>query len=503
MSLGHVYLVGAGPGQLDLITVRGRKLLEKCDCVVYDYLANPELLQWVPEHAHRVYVGKIPDAPHKTQDEINEILVEQAQSYKRVVRLKGGDPLIFGRGGEEAAVLDQAGIAFDIIPGVTSGLAAATYAGIPLTHRDSSSSVTFMTGREKKGKERSAHDWKALAGSGTLVCYMGVKALPSIAENLLANGKDPQTPAAIIEWATYDRQRVVIGTLESLPAKATAEHIGNPSIIVIGPVVSCREEMAWFDKRPLFGKTVLVTRSRKQEGGLVDSLRHVGATVVSQPSMHIELAENTSAVDDEIEQLQNYQWIAFTSQNAVEHFCDRLFEKGYDARQFASCKIAAVGPATERALHDYGLRADIIPKSYDAEHLAESLSQEGVHGTVLLPQADNARTVLVDGLRAAGFAVQTLVVYRSVTEENSIQVQDKQIDAVTFASSVTVSRFITQVGKEGLHYLRDHNCAFIAIGQQTAEAMEAASLPVTEIADEATLSGLVQATISALSDDLS
>lgn len=501
-SSPRVYLVGAGPGDRGLITVRGLQLLEDCDCVVYDYLANPELLDAAPNNAEWIYVGKIVGEKHKTQDEINAILLQTAQKYKRIVRLKGGDPLMFGRGGEEAAVLHAHDIYFEIIPGVTSGLAVPCYAGIPITHRDCSSSAVFLTGREKTGKTESAHDWAALATVGTIVCYMGVAAFSEISRQLMDHGKAASTPAAVIQWGTYDRQRVVIGTLESLAEKINEQKITSPSIIVIGEVVNCRHEMAWYDQRPLFSKRIMVTRSQKQQGTLATLLRDAGATVIHNPSMRVEATPNRAHLDAAIDACATLQWIAFTSQNAVAYFMQRIFERALDVRIFATLKIAAVGPATARALEDYGLRADCVPTRYDAEHLAAAMNMNGKNaeqrGSVLLPQANNARPVLADGLRDLGFTVQQVECYCSITEENSYDVTDKNIDAVTFASSVTVQRFVAQVGSSGVAYLIKNNCQFIAIGKQTAASMRDMSLPVSAIADESTLSSLVDACIDSL-----
>ncbi len=493
----RVYLVGAGPGDLGLITVRGHELLQTCDCVIYDYLANPELLDLVPTQAERLYVGKISGQPHKTQDEINAIIVAAAKRHLRIVRLKGGDPLLFGRGGEEASVLKHAGIYFEIVPGVTSGLAVPCYAGIPVTHRDCSSSAVFLTGREKAGKDSSSHDWAALASVGTIVCYMGVKAFPEISEQLIKHGKPADTAAAVIQWGTYEKQRVVIGTLADLPERMREKDIGSPSIIVVGEVVNCREDMSWYDQRPLFGKRILVTRSAQQQGTLAKLLRQAGASVHAHASMRIEETSNLPALDAAIESLPDMQWIAFTSQNGVRYFFQRLFARGKDVRMLAHCKIAAVGPATARCLEEFGLRADCVPQSYDSEHLAERLA-EREPGKILLPQAQNARPVLAEALSAAGYQVRTVEAYSSVTVANSLDVRSLGLDAVTFASSVTVQRFLEQVSAEGLAFLIEHGCEFIAIGERTAETMRSLQVPVTVVASESTLPGLVQACIQAL-----
>ena len=491
---GRVYLVGAGPGDVGLMTLRGWELLQQCDCVIYDYLANPELLKVVPTDAEQLYVGKISGQKHKSQDEINQIIVAAASQHKHIVRLKGGDPLLFGRGGEEASVLKKAEIEFEIVPGVTSGLAVPCYAGIPVTHRDCSSSAVFLTGREKPGKSESSHDWAALATVGTIVCYMGVSAFPDIRDNLINNGKDPKTPAAVIQWGTYDRQRVVVGNLSDLPERMQQANIGSPSIIVIGDVVNCRFDMAWYDQRPLFGKRILVTRSAQQQGRLAKLLKEAGASVHAHASMEIVETDKLDKLDAALEALSEKQWIAFTSQNGVRYFFNRLFTIGKDVRCLAHCKIAAVGPATARCLEEFGLRADCIPQSYDAEHLAERLA-EREPGAILLPQANNARPVLAEALTKAGYDVHVVEAYRSITLENSLLVEDLELDAVTFASSVTVQRFLEQVGEKGLAFLIKSECKFVAIGDRTAQTMREHDVPVSRIAKESTLPGLVDACI--------
>lgn len=494
---GRVYLVGAGPGDIGLITLRGWELLQQCDCVIYDYLANPELLDVVPATAERIYVGKISGQAHKKQEEINDIIVEAAQHHQHIVRLKGGDPLLFGRGGEEASVLKQADIEFEIIPGVTSGLAVPCYAGIPVTHRDCSSSAVFITGREKPGKTESAHNWSALASVGTIVCYMGVSAFPEIRDKLMQHGKDGATPAAVIQWGTYDRQRVVVATLNDLPELMQAQNIGSPSIIVIGDVVNYRFDMAWYDQRPLFGKRILVTRSKSQQGRLSKLLKEAGATVHHHASMRIEQTDKLEELDAAIAALTQMQWLAFTSQNAVRYFFQRLFTLGKDVRALAHCKIAAVGPSTAACLEEYGLRADCVPESYDSEHLAERLA-EREPGAILIPQANNARPVLATALRQAGFEVRTVEAYCSITEANALDVRDMELDAVTFASSVTVERFIQQAGAHGLAFLKQAGCQFIAIGERTAQTMRELHVPVSAVARESTLPGLVEACKHAL-----
>lgn len=496
---GTVYLAGAGPGDIGLVTVRCVDLLRRCDCVVYDYLANPGLLDEVPSTAERIYVGKRYGETHLKQEQINDIIVDAARRHRRVVRLKGGDPLVFGRGGEEAAILKSLGIPFEIVPGVTSGIAAPCYAGIPVTDRRHASSVAFITGRERPGADGSRHDWAAIAKMGTVVCYMGVSRLAEICQSLIDHGKPAETPAAIIEWGTYDNQRVEIGTITDLPERARAAGIGNPAIIVIGEVVTCRHEMAWYDTRPLFGKRVLVTRSGGGSDRLSRLLRQAGAQVLAHPAQRFEPPDDWAAVDAAIADLRDQDWVAFTSQNAVRFFCDRLFATGRDARAFGDCRIAAVGPGTGNVLGEYGLKPDLVPGSFDAVHLAEAVQGSGDSaGRILLPQADNARGELADTLSQAGWQVETRVAYRAVALKTRVDVTSMAIDAVTFASAATVQRFLDQVGESGRQHLIESGCAFIAIGPRTADGMRAANVPVTTVAEASTLPGLVHAVITAL-----
>ncbi|MFW5845804.1 MAG: uroporphyrinogen-III C-methyltransferase [Planctomycetota bacterium] len=505
---GTVHLVGAGPGDPGLITLRAAELLQRCDCVIYDYLANPELLELVPDAAERCYVGKIgaqgdQARPPETgeargrrgnwkQDDINALLLAKARQHASVVRLKGGDPLMFGRGGEEALALREAGIPFSIVPGVTAGIAVPAYAGIPVTHRDCASSVVFVTGREKPGKERSAHDWDALAGIGTLVLYMGVSKLPEISRELIARGRDPQTPAAMIQWGTYPRQRVLNADLASLPERAHGAGMGSPSVVVIGQVAALREHMAWYDTRPLFGKRVVVTRANAGASRLSQLLREAGAEALEWPAMDLRDAP-AAALDAAIAALPGHDWVAFSSANAVRAMARRLAVRQLDARAFAPCRIAAVGPATATALADMGLRADLIPEQADASGLAQALLAAGAR-QVLLPQADNARPEVAEQLRAGGAMVSAIAVYEAVpiTERRDLN-QAGAIDAVTFASAATVERFCQQVRPADRQTLIRQGCRFVAIGPRTAEALQTAGLPLAATAQEPSLPALVAA----------
>lgn len=495
---GTVYLVGAGPGDPGLMTVRGRALLAQADCVIYDYLANPQLLDEIPAQAERFYVGKIAgtDYPWK-QSAINELLLTQAHAHRCVVRLKGGDPLCFGRGGEEAMLLRAHGIRFEMVPGVTAGLAVPCYAGIPVTHRDHASSVVFLTGREKQGKERSAHDWDALAGIGTLVIYMGVSKLATISAELISRGRAPDTPAAFIQWGTYERQRVLVATLATIAAEAEAGGYGSPAIVVIGEVVNCRETMAWYDQRPLFGRRVVVTRASERQSRLATLLREQGATVLEWPAARF-VAADTAVLDAATSALATHEWVCFTSPKAVAFLTAHLRQQQRDARVFGSCQVAAVGASTAAALADFGLRADLVPERYDADHLARDLLARAA-GSVLLPQADNARPQLRDTLQGAGLQVTALATYRAEAIGERHEVSEAAIDCVTFTSAATVDRFLAQVGPAGRRQLIDRGCAFIAIGAQTGAAVTAAGLPLTRLAAQASLPDLVTAVVEQFS----
>jgi len=396
MKKGTVYLVGAGPGDPDLITVKAVECLKQADVVIYDFLAAPKLLKYAREDAEVIYVGKKGGDHTLPQDKINELIAEKAKEGHMVVRLKGGDPFIFGRGGEEAEILAQAGIPFEIVPGVTSAIAAPAYAGIPLTHRRYNTSVAFITGHEDPTKEESTIDWSKLAtGVGTLVFLMGVKNLPSITENLIAAGRDPKTPVALVRWGTTPRQVTLTGTLETIVADVKAAGLKPPSIIIVGEVIELRETLNWFEKRPLLGKTVVVTRARAQASDLVDKLSDLGAECLECPTIKVVPPDDWGHLDAAIDNLETYDWLIFTSVNGVSYFFERLYEKGLDVRAVKDVRTAAIGPATAKRLGDFGLKSDIIPKTYQAESVVEAFEKEDMEEKrVLLPRAKEARPIL-------------------------------------------------------------------------------------------------------------
>ncbi len=460
-SGGIVYLVGAGPGDPGLLTVRGRELLADCDAVVFDALANPALLP-VPDAAGRPElhdVGKRGgSAASARQEEIDALLVALGRSGRRVVRLKGGDPFVFGRGSEEAEALRAAGVPFEVVPGVTAGIAAPAYAGIPVTHRGVATSVTFVTGHEDPAQGEGRTDWEALArAGGTIVLYMGMKTLPRIAAALAAGGMSLDTPAAAVQWGTHARQRTLVATLGTLAARAADAGIGAPVITVIGPVVGLRERIAWLEQRPLFGARVVVTRAAAipaggRAGGMAERLRALGAGVIEAPATRIEPLD-LAPVRAAVGRLASFDWIAFTSQVAVELFWGALREAGMDARALAGRKLCAVGPATADALLARGLAPDVVPQRFVAEGLLEALgSRADVKGAAFLYiAAADARDALPAGLGKLGAAVETVRAYRSVPDAGGARAAAEalargEVDYVAYASGGAVKAFVDAVG---------------------------------------------------------
>ncbi|MDL2209824.1 uroporphyrinogen-III C-methyltransferase [Desulfovibrio sp. OttesenSCG-928-O18] len=495
---GIVYLVGAGPGDAGLLTLRGKELLEGCDVVVYDYLANDEFLHYARPGAEVIYVGKTGGDHTLPQAEINRLIVAKALEGKSVVRLKGGDPYMFGRGAEEAEELLEAGIAFEVVPGVTSAIAGPAYAGIPLTHRAFASSVCFATGHEDPTKPGSAHNWKALAtGASTLVFFMGMKNLPEIVTNLTANGMDGATPAALVRWGTTPDHKSVTGTLADLPRLAREHGFSAPSLIVIGHVVSLRDSLNWFEKKPLLGRGVLVTRSREQASGMARGLAALGAKVVEFPTIRIEPVEDAAPVREAVCRLREYDWVVFTSPNGVRCFWASLDALGLDARAFAAANVAAIGPATAEALAEKGIRADFVPRTYVAEDLLAGLLAQGVAGKrILIPRAESARDVLPQGLAQAGADCRVLPVYRTLPaacdgEDLTALLEAGSIRYVTFASSSTVTNFLAAVGKETL--ARYPDLRFACIGPVTAKTLEDAGFTCHVMPAAHTIPALVAA----------
>lgn len=504
MSQGKVFLVGAGPGDPGLLTVRGKQLIDSADAVVYDALANMALLPPGARETGRpelYYVGKRSGAKDSvTQEEINELLVKLAREGKRVVRLKGGDPFVFGRGSEEAQALNDSSIAFEIVPGITAGIAAPAYAGIPVTHRGLSTSVTFVTGHEDPSKPRSQTNWSALAKSGgTIVLYMGTKTLKTIASTLIREGMPSEIPAAAIQWGTHPKQRTVVAALESIAEKAEKEKLTAPVITVIGWSVVLRDELNWFEQRPLFGKRIVVTRATQQAQSLTEKLRELGADVVELPAIRIARLD-LSPLREAIHRLPTFDWLILTSQNAVSIFWEQLLGEGRDARALAGLKVAAVGPATAGALLEHGITVDVIPERFVAEAMLDVFRarEDIAQAKVLYVTAEGARDVLPRGLRELNAEVTVIEAYRSIPDGEgasrlSKALEADRIDLVTFTSGSAVRGFVDAVGSD-----LAQKAPAASMGEQTSAALRDAGIEVKAEAEESTLDGLVAAVLSAV-----
>ena len=504
---GFVYLVGAGPGDPGLITVKGRECISRADVIVYDYLANDALLFFASPAAELIYAGKVGGAHNRDQEQINDLLVEKAISGKVVARLKGGDPFVFGRGGEECEALVDAGIPFEVVPGVTAGIGAPAYAGIPLTHREFTTSVAFVTGHEHPGKEKSEIDWDRLSlGSGTVVFYMGMKNLPQIVENLVANGRSPETPVALIRWGTRPEQEVLTGTLSDIVGKAARAAFKAPAVTVVGEVVRLRERLAWFDNRPLSGRGVLVTRASDQAGEFSAMLAEKGARVYECPTINIIPPEKYTELDRAIESLDGFDWLVFTSVNAVGFFFDRLTALGLDTRAIGSTRVCAVGPKTAASLHPYGIIADLIPDDYKAEGVIAAFRSVGAKGLrFLFPKGDRARDLLPEGLTGLGGEVMAPVAYRNVIPEYLPDpvlksLEERKVDCATFTSSSTVENLAVMLGENRfLHLLEGVTVA--AIGPVTAASCRVLGLDVHIEPPEHTLAAMTEAIVEYFSKD--
>jgi uroporphyrinogen III methyltransferase/synthase len=479
--MSKVYLIGAGPGDPGLFTLRGRELLSSCDVVVYDHLASPTLLALARHDAEIIYAGKQGGDHTLPQKRINELLVQKARQGKSVARLKGGDPYMFGRGAEEAEELLAAGVAFEVVPGVSSAIAAAAYAGIPLTHRAYASSVCFATGHEDPGKPEERRNWAALAKSaGTLVFFMGMKNLPEISRKLIDNGMHRDTSAALICWGTTPEHRSCVSTLAKLPEDAAQHGFTAPSLIVIGDVVKLRDSLNWFEHKPLLGKGVVVTRNREQASGIAALLAEQGARVLEFPMIRIEPLPDYAPLRQALCCLSRYDWIIFSSVNGVAFFRRELEALRLDARALAGLQVAAIGPATAKALAGLGIAPDFVPDASVAESALAGLLRLGVKGRrVLIPRAREARDVLPEGLEEAGAAVDVIPVYATVPsgegrDEMLGLLEKGAVQAVTFASSSTVRNFLQLVPAETLH--RHPELRFACIGPVTARTLEDAGL---------------------------
>lgn len=494
---GKVYLIGAGPGDPGLLGLKAKECLEAADAVVYDRLADPRILAFARKDAEMVYVGKASANHTMRQPDINKLLVKLAAEGKTVARLKGGDPFVFGRGGEEAIELQEAGLPFEFVPGVTSAIAVAEYAGIPVTHRHVATSFAVITGHEDPTKGASSINWKGLATAvDTLVFLMGVENIEKISSQLIANGRSASCPAAVIRWGTHPEQRTLVTTLGNAAADVRKNNLKPPAIFLVGEVVKLRSQLQWFDNKPLFGKTVIVTRARAQASELTKKLEALGARVIEAPAIKILPPADYTALDTAIASLSSYKWVVLTSANGVEYFFSRLQAAGKDARSLCGLKIAAIGSATAKALAGHGITADLIPSAYKAEELADALAgQIGKGDRILIPRARVAREVLPQHLRDIGACVDVVTAYETVTDcpnrsDIISALSGSEPCMVTFTSSSTVTNFLKVMGSDSSLL---EKAALAAIGPITADTMKKHGLTPAVSAAEYTIDGLVAA----------
>lgn len=498
MKQGKVYLIGAGPGDPELLTLKGKRCLEEADVVVGDYLADKRILRFMRPDAEYVYVGKKAGCHTMRQQEISRLLAEKGKQGHIVARLKGGDPFVFGRGGEEIEVLKEAGVPFEEVPGVTSAIAAPAYAGIPVTHRKVAASFAVITGHEDPTKNESSIHWDKLAGGvDTLIFLMGVGHTKMIADQLMKYGRSKDTPAAFIRWGTRPYQETFTTTLGEAAVDVERLGIRPPAVFIVGDVVNLRKDMRWFDNRPLFGKRIIVTRSRNQASRLVDVLNEKGAETIEIPTISIRKpSDGYESMDRALEHLPSYDWILFTSQNGVDYFFHRLYEKGMDTRALGHAKIGAIGPATARQLKAHGIHADAVPEKYKAENLL-AVMEPSLSGneTILIPRAKVARSVLPEGLRARGCTVNVVEAYQTVPDEKSREklldvLTNHGADIITFTSSSTVYNLMDQIdGRTEL--LKGITLA--CIGPITADTCRKYKLEPSIISEIYTIDGLVNA----------
>ncbi len=492
---GVAYLVGAGPGDPGLMTSRSLGLIATADVIFHDRLIPPGALAGARPDAELVYVGKRPGCPAVEQGEIERRMIEAARDGRSVVRLKGGDPFVFGRGGEEAEALREAGVEFEVVPGVTAGVGAPAYAGIPVTHRDDASAVAFVTGHEDPGKEEEAIDWEALARfPGTLVFYMGVKRLGENCAALIAAGRDPGEPAAAIERGTTARQRTVAASLGTIAEKAADEGIEAPALIVVGAVAARREAIAWLERRPLAGLRIVVTRARAQASGLAADLRDLGAEVIELPAIRIEPRLDSDEVRRAVDSIHTYALVCLTSPNGVNLLFEAMARAGRDARALANATVAAIGPGTSGALAAHGIAADVVPERFVAEALAEALEPVEVAGRpVLVARAAEARQVLPEALRERGADVDVVALYGTVREQpTAAELEEVQsADYLTFTSSSTVRNFA-----EALDRRLPEGARVVSIGPVTSDAAREAGFEVAAEAERHDIEGLIEALLA-------
>jgi uroporphyrinogen III methyltransferase/synthase len=492
-KIGRVYLVGAGPGDLGLVTLRAKECIENANVVVYDHLTNPEMLGWAREDAEIIYAGKKAGEHALSQAEINRLIVEKARAGKDVVRLKGGDPFVFGRGAEEAQAVVDAGVAFEIVPGITSAIAGPAYAGIPVTHRAENSHVTFFTGHEDPSKAESAIDYAALAKlGGTQVMLMGVERIDSITREMIANGMRRDLPAALVRWATTGRQRTITGTLENIAQRVAEAGFDAPAVAIFGDVVGLRRELNWYEQRPLSGKRIVVTRTKKQAGTLTRQLRALGADVIEMPTIRIEPPADLREFGELVQDAHIYDWIVFTSPNGVDAFFEMLFKLYDDTREIGGVKIAAIGPATAQRVRHFRLHVDLQPEEFVAEAVVREFQKLGgvENLRILLARAEKARDVLPKELSKLGAIVDEAFAYRTVPETRDVtgarrRFLEEGADLITFTSSSTVENFLAL----GLSWPKGMHVA--SIGPITSKTVRDNGLKVDVEARRHDIDGLV------------
>ncbi|MFA4916926.1 MAG: uroporphyrinogen-III C-methyltransferase [Syntrophales bacterium] len=496
MKRGKVYIIGAGPGDPGLFTIKGLKCLQVSDVVVYDHLVGREILCHAKDSARLIYAGKEGGKHTLKQEEINQLLLKEAESGLVVARLKGGDPFIFGRGGEEAQALARAGIPFEVIPGVTSAVAVPAYAGIPLTHRLYTSSVAFVTGQQDPTIDERNIDWEALARMETLVILMGVKNLSHIVSHLIKCGKDAHTPSALIRWGTTADQETITSPLKDIVAKAEARHFSPPAILVVGHVVELRNDLNWFENTPLFGKGIVITRPEAQAHEFAALLRREGARVISFPVIKVVPPKDYQNLDRAIRGLEDYQWIIFTSANGVDFFFSRLKENKRDIRDLRGVRICAIGPATQARIERLGIRVDLVPETFISEGILEAFNKLDISGQrFLLPRAEEARDVLPHGLAKLGASVDVITAYRTVNSgrkrgELEELINQGKVDVVTFTSPSTVINFLETMGRD---FVLPSKIKIACIGPVTANAARNAGISVDILQEQYTIPCLVEA----------
>ena len=499
MRVGKVYLIGAGPGDPKLITVRGKEYLERADVVIYDYLAPKELLDVVRPETEVIFAGKKGVSRPYTQEGINQLIIKRALKGKIVARLKGGDPFIFGRGGEEADALVQAKVPFEVVPGVTAAIAVPAYAGIPLTYRGLASTVAFVTGHEDPQKGDTGIDWeKITVGIGTLVFFMGMLRLPKIVRNLIKYGRDPKTPVALIRWGTRLSQQTIRGTLSDIVEKAQEADLKPPVTIVVGKVVELSKRLGWFETRPLFGRKILVTRAREQAGEFSDLLAQNGAEPIEFPTIEVVPPRSFRSLDNAIRKLSEYHWVIFTSVNGVRFFLERLDACGKDIRAMKDVKICAIGPRTAEEIQRLGIKIELVPDEYQAEGIIEKMNGRSLTGKkILLPRAAVAREILPDALRALGATVHVVTAYRTMKPVRSVKpirklLQAHEISAITFTSSSTVRNFVRMFNKRDLPRLLS-GMKVACIGPITSETAQHLGIKTDILPKDSTIPAFVEA----------